>query len=178
MLKPVKHRSVELSTSSVADIAFLLLSFFLMTTVIEADTGLSIVLPEWRDQPVQVPSHERNIFKIRINSNNAVMIEGEVSGLDGLKARIKEFVLNPGKRGNLAENPVKAVVLLESDRGTSHKMFMAALDEIQGAYYEMYASRLGIAVEEYRKLRPEVPADRALMTEARKNLPMNISIGN
>lgn len=178
MLKPLKHRAVGLSTSSVADIAFLLLSFFLMTTVIKDDMGLAIVLPEWRDQPVQVRSHERNIFKIHINSNDAVMVEGEIRSLEGVKSKIKDFVLNPEKKTHLAESPLKAVVSLETDRGTSHRMFVAALDEIQGAYYEMYAGRLGISVEEYRKLRPERPADLALMTEARKDLPMNISIGN
>ena len=178
MLKPVKHRSAELSTSSVADIAFLLLSFFLMTTVIEEDKGLSIVLPQWHDQPVQVPSHERNVFSIRLNSSDAVMVEGEISELEGLRAKIKDFILNPARRNDLAETPVKAVVSLKSDRGTSHKIFIAALDEIQGAYYELYAARLGISPVQYRKLRAGNPAELTLMNKAKENLPMNISLAD
>ena len=95
MFKPVQHRSAPLSTSSVADIAFLLLSFFLMTTVIEDDKGLTLVLPEWLADPIQTPYHERNVFNIHINSNDNIMIEGEIGTLAGLSQRIQDFILNP-----------------------------------------------------------------------------------
>lgn len=176
MLKPAQHRSAPLPTSSVADIAFLLLSFFLMTTEIADDKGLTLVLPEWLDEPVQAPYHERNIFNVHINSNDAVMIEGEISTLAGLKERVKTFILNPQKRNNLAETTQKAVVSLKSERGTSHGMFMSALDEIQGAYYEIYADRLGMSVKQFRKLNPQRAADKALLLRARQDLPMNISL--
>ena len=64
-MRTAKDRKAELNTSSVAGIAFLLLSFFLMTAVINTDKGLTITLPEWRDQPIEHPVPERNLFKIQ-----------------------------------------------------------------------------------------------------------------
>ena len=171
-----KHRGVEINASSMADIAFLLLSFFLMTTVIETDKGLSITLPEWRDQPIDVPKHERNVFAIHINSSDAVMIEGEISSLTGLRARVREFVLNHGVNEELSDSPQEAIVSLKADCGTSHKMFIDALDEVQGAYYEMYAERAGMSTEQYRKLDYDNPDHRKIIDAAKKDLPMNISL--
>jgi biopolymer transport protein ExbD len=172
----LKHRSAEISTSSVADVAFLLLSFFLMTTVIESDTGLTLTLPEWRDEPIQVQRHERNIFNIHINSRDAVMIEGEVSQLAGLKGKIRNFLLNNGINPALSESPQNAVISLKTDRGTSHSMFVQAMDEIQGAYYEIYSARVNLSVENYRKLSYEDPIDRKIIDRAKEGFPMNISL--
>jgi biopolymer transport protein ExbD len=171
-----KHRAVELSTSSVADIAFLLLSFFLMTTVIANDQGLTLNLPEWRAERIDVPIHERNVFNIHINSNDQVMIESQLSDLNGLKTKIRDFVLNNARIPDSSQNPEKAVVSLKADRGTTHAMFIRALDEIQGAYYEIYAERAGVSVSAYRKLNPQVPGERAIIEKAKSGIPMNISL--
>jgi biopolymer transport protein ExbD len=176
MFKTPKHRPAELTTSSVADIAFLLLTFFLITTQIEEDKGLSVVLPRWSDAPVNAPFLARNVFVIHINSNDDVMIEGEISSLAGLKERVREFILNYGRNANLSEEPEKAVVSLKTDRGTSHERFVEAMDEIQGAYYEIYARRLGLTVEQYRKLSIEKPGDLQLINKAKEGIPMAISL--
>jgi biopolymer transport protein ExbD len=128
MAYKTKRRTTEISTSSLADIAFLLLSFFLMTTVIENDKGLFLILPEWRDEIPLAEIHERNLFRIHLNSNDAAMVEGEISTLNGLKERIKEFVLNNGRNVGFSDSPGKAVISLRSDRGTSHGAFIQALD--------------------------------------------------
>jgi biopolymer transport protein ExbD len=171
-----KHRAAELSTSSVADIAFLLLSFFLMTTVIANDQGLTLNLPEWKEERIDVPLHERNIFNIHINSNDQVMIEHKLSDLTGLGSKVREFVLNTGRREDFSENPKKAVVSLKADRGTTYAMFIQALDEIQGAYYEIYAERAGLTVPAYRRLNPEKHVDFAIIQKAKEGIPMNISL--
>lgn len=97
-----KIRPAELNTSSVADIAFLLLTFFLMTTVINNEKGLTMTLPEWRDISVEHPVNERNVFKIQINSMDELLIRGErTTSLDGLRASIKEFILNNDSEPNI-----------------------------------------------------------------------------
>jgi biopolymer transport protein ExbD len=171
-----KHRSPELSTSSVADIVFLLLTFFMMTTVINSDKGLPILLPEWTAWQVQVPLHERNVFKIHINSNDEVLIEGERSGLGGLQEKVREFLLNNGAKDHLSENPLKAVVSLKADRGTTHGVFIMALDQIHGAYNGIYAEKLGMSIEQYRKLDLWDPGDLIVIKKAKQGIPMNISI--
>lgn len=173
----VRHRQAELNTSSVADIAFLLLSFFLMTTVISEDKGVSLTLPEWRDIPVEQPVNSRNIFKIQINSSDQLLVNGEkMSTIQGLRAEIKTFILNHGHNPTSSENPEKAIVSLKTDRGTSHQSFVSTLSEIQAAYYEIYAARIGMSVEQYLKLNYDVRREKLLIDEAKKGIPMNISL--
>ena len=172
-----KHRMAELNTSSVADIAFLLLSFFLMTTVISDDKGLALTLPEWRDKPIESPVNERNIFKIQINAMDELLVRGErISSLTGFRERIKQFVLNDNIDPGLSENPEVAIVSIKADRGTSHATFMHVLDEVQAAYFDIYAARAGVSPEAYRSLNPDKPEDRAVIARAKKGFPMNISI--
>jgi biopolymer transport protein ExbD len=176
MASKIRHRSAEISTSSVADIAFLLLSFFLMTTIIENDKGLYLILPEWREVSAQAPIHERNLFKVHLNSYDEVMIEGEISTLTGLKERIREFVLNNGSKPHLSDDPKSAIVSLRSDRGTSHGIFVHALDEIQGAYDEIYAERAGMSVNALLNLSQADREKRPILEKIRREIPMNISL--
>lgn len=177
MVPSAKHRSTELNTSSVADIAFLLLSFFLMTTVINNEKGLSLTLPEWRDVPVDQPVHERNIFKIQVNSANDLLVEGErVYSLSGFRESVKQFILNHGADPTLSDNPMVAVVSIKTDRGTSHGAFMNVLDEVQAAYFEIYAGRVGLSADVYRGLDPTKTEDRSVIAKAKAGLPMNISV--
>ena len=104
------------------------------------------------------------------------MIEREIGSPERLKIKIKEFLLNNGRTDNLSESPAKAIVALKTDRGASHSTFIHVLDEIQGAYYEIYAQRLGISVEQYRRLRLDDPEDRKLITRAHAGFPMAISL--
>jgi len=172
-----KVGSAEVSTSSMADIAFLLLTFFLMTTVINNYKGLMLQLPVWSETPPLSDVNDRNLFKIHINSENNFLIEDAArQDLIGVKDEIKKFVLNNGKESGLSENPVKAVVSIKADRGTSHKAFIAVLDEVQGAYFEIYAARVGITSKEFRGLDINKIKDRKLYDQAKEGIPMNISI--
>lgn len=170
------HRpSVEVSTSSMADIAFLLLTFFLVTTVIPENKGILITLP-----PLVTPDYpvkERNVFTIQVNSFDKYLVEGiQRENIGGLRDEIKRFILNNGKNELLSENPTKAVVAFKSDRGTSHGAFIGVLDEIQSAYFEIYAHQAGITPEEFRKLDLDDPAQSALYDKGRSGIPMNVSI--
>lgn len=167
----------EINSGSMADIAFLLLIFFLMTTTIAVDKGLAIMLPPKTDQKPVAPIAGRNLFKVYINSSDRLMAEGEVLANAGeLKPMIQTFVLNRGASAELSDNPEKAVVSLKTDRGTSYKAYISALDEIQGAYYEIYGERIGLTAAGYRQLDLKDPEQRALHEKARAGIPMNISI--
>ncbi|MCE7863343.1 MAG: biopolymer transporter ExbD [Bacteroidetes bacterium CHB5] len=165
------------STSSMADIAFLLLTFFLITTVIKNDKGLTLMLPPWNNNVTTESVHQRNVFTIQVNSENQFLIEGEPrSTLDGLTAEIKKFILNNNANPALSENPEKAIVSLKTDRGTSQQAFIDALDAIQAAYYEIYADRAGISTREFRELDLSTRKHQQIYDAARKGIPMNISM--
>jgi biopolymer transport protein ExbD len=172
-----KLGSAEVSTSSMADIAFLLLTFFLMTTVINNHKGLVMLLPEWTANVRFEKIKERNLFTVHVNGVNNFLIEGvERENLLGLREEIKEFILNNGKVSNLSENPEKAIVSLKTDRNTSHEAFIAALNEIQGAYFEIYGARAGITPKQFRELDLNSKESRKVYDKAREGIPMNISV--
>lgn len=166
----------EFSSGSLADMAFLMLTFFMITTQIHNEKGLAIVLPKFSHVP-PVPVHDRNMFTIHINSADRYMVNGSIrTGLHGLREEIKRFILNYGQDPDSSVDPEKAVISLKTDRGASHRAYILALDEIQAAYYELYAERAGMEVETFRRLDINNPSERALYEKGKKGLPMNISI--
>jgi biopolymer transport protein ExbD len=171
------HRKTELNTSSMADIAFLMLTFFLMTAVVKDEKGLFIKLPVWREDFKYQNIHKRNLFTISINSADHYSIENDVRpDLKGVREEIKRLILNHGKDKSLSVSPEEAIISLKTDRGTTHKAFIAALDEIQGAYYEIYAQQAGITPEEFRALDTNNPRDKIVYEKGKKDIPMNVSI--
>jgi biopolymer transport protein ExbD len=167
----------ELNSGAMADIAFLLLIFFMVTTEMNENKGLALILPPYIAVPPSTLVNERNLFAIRINSNNKIMVKGrELSTFDGLRAEIKAFILNNKRNPDLSDNPEDAVVSIKTDRGTSHKSFLAALDEAQAAYYEIYGERVGLTAQEFRALDVSNPESKKIYEKARQGIPMNISI--
>jgi biopolymer transport protein ExbD len=176
-----KNRKAEINSSSMADIAFLLLIFFLVTTTIANDKGLTLQLPPKPDdvEQVDVKIPERNIFKILINSSDKLLVENEpLTDLKELRSMIKKHVLNYGKDPNLSDSPEKAVVSLKANRGTSYDMFIAVYNEAQGAYYDIYADRAGVTNAKWREISADLsnPDNKALYDKAREGIPMAISI--
>lgn len=138
-----------------ADIAFLLLTFFLVTTTIANDKGLSMLLPPPPEAqpPEEFKIKEHNMFKIQLNSSDALLVEGEPMGdVSGLKEMIKDFIMNNGKDPKSSDSPVKAVVSFKTDRGTSHRRFVEILDLIQASYYDIYSQRAGVTNAKWREL--------------------------
>jgi biopolymer transport protein ExbD len=171
-----RNISPTLNAGSMADIAFLMITFFMITTQISDEKGLPVILPRPVDVP-PAPINMRNIFTIQINSSDQFMVKGEIRAeLFGVREEIKSFILNFGTNPWLSDHPEKAVVSLKADRGASHRAYIHALDEIQAAYYEIYAERAGIEVEQFRKLDVSHPTERALHEKGKKGIPMNISI--
>lgn len=137
----------EVNAGSMADIAFLLLIFFLVTAVIPKDKGINRILPKDNNEITSLPINERNILRIVINNNDEIMLENETISLSSLKEKAKNFVDNNGdstcnycngiKSENLSDNPKEAVISLQSGKQTSYKMFIAVQDELTKAYYEL-----------------------------------------
>ncbi|HQQ96740.1 MAG TPA: biopolymer transporter ExbD [Cyclobacteriaceae bacterium] len=170
-----RDRRIELSTSSMADIAFLMLTFFLISTQIPYQRGLVIMLPELNNV-VNKKIHDRNLFAIQLNSEDRLMVEGEVRPVTRLREAVRAFILNTGRDKSLSDNPRDAVVSFKADRQTSHRAFIEVLDEIQAAYFEIYAARAGMSSSEFRALNPTNPLDKEVIDRAREGFPMNVSI--
>ena len=159
-----------------ADIAFLLLTFFLMTTTVANDKGILLTLPPPPENiPEDVEIQERNLFKIQVNSYDNVLVEGEpwTGGDRDLVDQIKRFVLNYGNDPMSSDNPLKAIVSIKTDRGTSHKKFIDVLDVAEAAYNEIYAERAGVSVERWRDIAADPNAEgvRELYDKGRGILP-------
>ncbi|MEO1049425.1 MAG: biopolymer transporter ExbD [Bacteroidota bacterium] len=178
----------EINSSSMADIAFLLLIFFLVTTTIANDKGLSIQLPPNPDdiEQLDIKIPERNLFKVQVNSADRLLVEGEpLEDVDKLRQMVKDFVLNNGADPTSSDSPEKAIVSFKTDRGTSYKMYITVLDELQAAYYDMYANRIGVTNDRWREIASQLndPENRKLYDKGRGKkddgsieFPMQISI--
>ena len=149
-----KKRSVgELNASSMADIAFLLLVFFLVTTSMSTDKGLARRLPPPvpKDQINEnIEMNKRNVLQILVNSNNDLMVNGEVLEVSKLKEKAKEFILNPSNSDELPEKEVgsfgsfgnvmytkKHVISLQNDRGTQYQAYLDVQNALVAAYDEI-----------------------------------------
>jgi biopolymer transport protein ExbD len=140
-----KNRATpEVNAGSMADIAFLLLIFFLVTTTIDTDKGISIRLPPMpeENQPEDnLKLKERNVLKILVNSADQLLVDGKLVNIKELKKTTKNFIDNPSKDATLAESPQKAVISLKNDRGTSYNTYIQVHNELKAAYNELRESK-------------------------------------
>lgn len=131
--------SNEINAGSMADIAFLLLIFFLVTTTIVEDKGVLVKLPPWSEEPPDIQKlNERNVFGVLVNKDNQLLVRKEPADIKDLRERTKEFILNPQKREDLAEKPTKAIISLKNDRGTEYRTYLEVYNELKAAYAELW----------------------------------------
>lgn len=174
----------EINAGSMADIAFLLLIFFLVTTTMDADKGINRKLPPWDpDRPKdENPIKEKNIFTVLINSNNQLLVEDEYMQLSGVRQAAIDFIINNGdgscdfceqglRSPNSSDNPSKAVVSLQNDRGTSYDMYIKVQNELVAAYEDI---RNQYSMKRYGKKYTDLP-DADLIEEIKTKIPQNIS---
>ena len=170
-MKRKDRGSAQINSGSMADIAFLLLIFFLVTTQIATDKGILIRLPPKPDPnepPPDIKFNQRNIFKILINSQDDLLVEDEpLRDVSLLKDMVKRFVLNNGRDPNLSDSPTDAIVSIKADRGTSYDIFINVYDQCEAAYMEMYGEKVGLTAEEFRKLDRSDPEQKKLYDRAR-----------
>ena len=151
-----KRKVQDINASSMADIAFLLLIFFLVTTTMAVDKGLSRRLPPPLPPDMEKPEvdiKQRNIFVVLINSNNQLLVQGEVIDVRQLREKAKEFIKNEADMSNLPEllptdvvidgktetlmTTKNHVVSLQNDRGTQYQKYIEVQNELVAAYNEL-----------------------------------------
>ncbi len=163
--------SQEINAGSMADIAFLLLIFFLVTTTIAEDKGVLVKLPPWveEEQPEQIIK-ERNVLTVLINAQNQLLVEGEEMDINDLREAVKLFIKNPDNDPNKAEKPTKAIVSLQNDRGTKYEIYLQVYNELKAAYRELWE-------EEAMRLfgKPYDALNKDQQRKVRNNFPLVIS---
>ena len=165
----------EINAGSMADIAFLLLIFFLVTTTLNVDSGISKKLSEKPPPDYKPPIiKEKNIFEVNINRNNELLVEGELMDIKNLKDAAIEFIDNggglgkPGEDGtpglpcdycqgerseSSSDHPNKAIISVQSDRGTEYGTYIEVQNELLKAYKVL---RNRLAQQRYNMLYTEL----------------------
>ncbi len=136
LFKKIKRDKAEINGSSMADIAFLLLIFFLVTTTINVDTGIGMVLPPPPDG-TESDIHERNLMNILVNAKGEILMDDRITNIEEVKDILKTFINNWGEDPNLSDSPEKAVISLKTQRETPYNIYIDMLDEVMAAYKEV-----------------------------------------
>ena len=176
-------KTPEINSSSTADIAFLLLCYFLMTTTMGDQSGLQRRLPPIPDakQAQDQKVNRRNIVIVRINSADKLFAGNEAMDIAYLKDKMKEFLANPNNDPNLPEKEEKeiegktymvskGVISLQNDRGTSYQAYLAVQNELVKAVNEL---RDEFSMKEFGMKFSRLPEDKQEIVK--KAVPQNIS---
>ncbi len=178
------RKTPEVPATSLADIAFMLLIFFLVTTTMDVDSGLRGKLPQWapEQEDDKAEIKERNVFAVLVNRNNDLLVEGDYERVDNLRDRAKEFMANPYNAENLPEKePVdvpyfgeymvtKGVISLRNDNDTQYGTYLAVRNELVAAINEL---RDELASEKWGKSYEDL--DRDQQNAVKKIIPQKIS---
>ncbi len=175
----------EINAGSMADIAFLLLIFFLVTTTMDVDTGITRMLPPPIDPaaPGPPPVRERNVFVVLVDRNDRLLVEGQPGRIEDLRRQTKEFLENPANDPTMPEKVTRdiehlgevevsrGVISLQNDRGTSYEMYIAVQNELTAAINEL---RDELSRERFGRRFRDL-TDEDLVNAIRQAVPMAIS---
>lgn len=170
MKSSIRSKSTEVNASSMADIAFLLLIFFLVTTTIFNDQGILTKLPAYEHDPLVQQINQDNVLTVRLNGKNDLLVEGKNLQIEQLRKVTKDFILNPEGREDLPSNPTNALVSLHHDRSTQFAYYLAVYNELKGAYSELWGE---MAQRNYQKRFEELGKPEQL--KIREAIPLVIS---
>ncbi len=176
----------EINAGSMADIAFLLLIFFLVTTTMDVDSGITRKLPPIQEDKPDDDKEikERNVYVVLINQHNQLAVEGELMAVNKLSDGVKKFINNPNNDPNLSEKkeePVevpyfgmmelsKGVVSLQNDKGTSYHKYIEVQNELVRAFNELKDE---LSMKKFGMLYKDLDPDR--QKAVKKVYPMSIS---
>jgi biopolymer transport protein ExbD len=154
----------EINSSSTADIAFIILIFFLVTTSMDTDRGLARQLPPPPEPDMKIEDiiiKERNVLQVLLNAQNQLMVGDEYIKVSDLKKRAKEFIANPYNDEKMPEKKAKDVpffgnvmvtenhvISLQNHRGTTYQAYIDVQNELVAAYNEL---RNELAQEKWQK---------------------------
>ncbi|MBQ7449610.1 MAG: biopolymer transporter ExbD [Paludibacteraceae bacterium] len=160
----------QINASSMADISFLLLIFFLVTTSMDVNQGLARRLPapvppDQKIEDLEKKIHDRDLLRVKINSINQLFVQGQEMDVKQLRAKAKEFIENPNNDPNLPERFTEEiqglgavtytknhVISVQNDVDTKYQAYLDVQNELVAAYNELrdeYAhSKFGKAYNE------------------------------
>ncbi len=167
--KKRKIREAEIPSSSMADIAFLLLLFFLVSTTIDVDTGIGLTLPEYipPEQQEFAPMSKDRMAALLINAAGDVLLNNEQISVNQVKEKLKPRIIS---KINLPKKK-KLVVSVKTDRKTNYNVYIQVLDQVKGAYFEVR--------DEYSRKtygRPFKDLNEEEQKDVRSKIPIIISI--
>jgi len=165
-----KRLATPINAGSMADIAFLLLIFFLVSTQILNEKGVKVLLPEYTEVLPVSGTTNKKIMKILINSNNELMINSERSDLILLKDQVKTFIMNPNFNKDFPPNPKKGLISITSDDETSYETYVQVYSEIKQAYIDLWKQE---ALLMYGKGVDYLTRDE--VKKIKEKIPMNLS---
>lgn len=172
-----RRENSEINAGSMADIAFLLLIFFLVTTTMDVDSGIARKLPEKTEETPEVTIKEKNLLDIVVNRNNQLLVENEYVEVKDIRRLTMNFIDNGGgvsapkadgtpgdpcdycdgaRDPASSDHPTKAIVSLQSDRGTTYGMYVSIQNEIEAAYNEL---RNKLALKKYKRSYKDLLSD-------------------
>ena len=175
----------DINAGSMADIAFLLLIFFLVTTTMDVETGIQRRLPSMPDENQQTEVEQinkRNIMVVLINSSDRLFARGQEMHITMLKDKVKEFLTNPANLPDMPEKREKeiegfgttmvsrAVVSLQNHRGTSYNAYIQVQNELVKAFNEV---RDEFAMQHFGKKYDSLEEDQQRIV--RDAVPLNLS---
>lgn len=183
-----RRENPEINAGSMADIAFLLLIFFLVTTTMDVDSGIARKLPEKTKVETKVTIKEKNILDIVVNRNNQLLVENANVEVGDIKKLAMDFIDNGGglsapkdgkpgepcdycngaKDPTSSDHPTKAVISLTSSRGTTYGMYITIQNEIEMAYDEL-RNRLSLKLynRSYSDLKKDYKNDKSEAIKAK-----------
>ncbi|HJN54657.1 MAG TPA: biopolymer transporter ExbD [Flavobacteriaceae bacterium] len=193
-----RRSSPEVNAGSMADIAFLLLIFFLVTTTIETDSGISRKLPPIEEDQEDVVIKQKNIFTVLLNGKDQILVEDELMELEDIRAAAIEFLDNGGGKGEdgcayckgkgdpgSSDNPDKAIISLKNERETSYAAYISVQNELVAAYThlrnlraeQLYGESYSEMMKNYRDV--NWPGNKVKLKEKinnlRKDYPQKLS---
>lgn len=180
----MSKKTPEIQAGSMADISFLMLIFFLVTTTMDVDSGIVRRLPPLPEKDAEIPEvKERNIFNVLVNKNDALFIDNRWGDINTLRQETKEFLSNPSNREDLPEKKVESIpylgdfpvsrgiISLKNDRGTSYDMYIQVQNELTAAVNEL---RDELSRQRFNKSFDDL-SDPDIISAIQKAIPMSIS---
>jgi len=161
-----------INAASMADIAFLLLIFFILITKIDNSSGISRNLPPINEEEQQsiIDINKRNVIEIILNENSQLIVNDNITAIDNLNQILFDFILNYGKNSELSDSPKEAVILLKTHSKSRYENYIKVQNEISSVYNQI---RNEYALKLYNKQFKECSFEQ--QSAMRDMFPMQIS---
>ena len=130
--KESRREAPAVNAGSMADIAFLLLIFFLVTTTIAEEQGVLVKLPEWSEKPVKQPLDDEKVLTVLVNKSDELLVEDKEVAM----SQVQSLVVDHVRKG--LDRPGTRIVSLTHDRGTSYQQYLAVYDALKSGYQELW----------------------------------------